>query len=53
MTKYSRCLELAQQAKTAGDEVTAQHHLQHAEHWYRTAVAARGRADSAPVPTDA
>jgi hypothetical protein len=51
--KYGRYLELAQQAKTAGDEVTAQHHLQHAEHWYRTAVAERGRADSAPVPTDA
>ena len=46
MTKYSRCLELAQQAKTAGDEVTAQHHLQHAEHWYRSAVAERRGADA-------
>jgi hypothetical protein len=53
MAKYSRYLELAQQAKTAGDEVTAQHHLQHAEHWYRTAMANRSEADSPPVPADA
>jgi hypothetical protein len=50
MTKYSRYLELAQQAKTAGDEVAAQHHLQHAEHWYRTAMADRSGADSPPAP---
>ena len=50
MTKYSRCLELAQQvaqqARTAGDEVTAQHHLQHAERWYRSAMAERRGADA-------
>jgi hypothetical protein len=30
---------LPQQAKVAGDEVAAQYNLQHAEHWYRTAIA--------------
>jgi hypothetical protein len=39
MAKYARYLELAQQAKVAGDEVATQHNLQHAEHWYRTAMA--------------
>ena len=39
MAKYARYLELAQQAKAAGDEVATQHNLQHAEHWYRTAMA--------------
>jgi hypothetical protein len=39
MAKYARYLELAQQAKVAGDEVAAQYNLQHAEHWYRTAIA--------------
>ena len=39
MAKYTRYLELAQQAKVAGDEVATQHNLQHAEHWYRTAMA--------------
>jgi hypothetical protein len=41
MAKYARYLELAQQAKVAGDEVATQHNLQHAEHWYRTAMADR------------
>lgn len=41
MAKHTRYLELAQQARTAGDEVTMQHNLQHAEHWYRTAMADR------------
>ena len=40
MAKYARYLELAQQAKMVGDEVAMQHNLQHAEHWYRTAMAA-------------
>ena len=39
MAKHTRYLELAQQARTAGDEVAMQHNLQHAEHWYRTAMA--------------
>ena len=34
-------LELAQQAKVVGDEIATQHNLQHAEHWYRTAMADR------------
>jgi hypothetical protein len=41
MAKYARYLELAQQAKVIGDEVATQHNLQHAEHWYRTAMADR------------
>ena len=41
MAKYTRYLELAQQAKVIGDEVATQHNLQHAEHWYRTAMADR------------
>ena len=41
MAKYTRYLELAQQAKVLGDEVATQHNLQHAEHWYRTAMADR------------
>jgi hypothetical protein len=41
MTKHARYLDLAQDAKAAGDEVTAQGHLQYAEHWYRTAMADR------------
>ena len=41
MAKYARYLELAQQAKVLGDEIAAQHNLQHAEHWYRTAMADR------------
>jgi Domain of unknown function (DUF4167) len=39
MAKYTRYLELAQQAKVLGDEIATQHNLQHAEHWYRTAMA--------------
>lgn len=39
MAKYARYLELAQQAKILGDEIATQHNLQHAEHWYRTAMA--------------
>lgn len=46
MVKYGRYLELAQQAKTASDEVTTQHHLQHAEHWYRSAMAERRTVDA-------
>jgi hypothetical protein len=41
MAKYARYLELAQQAKMLGDEIATQHNLQHAEHWYRTAMADR------------
>ena len=41
MAKHTRYLELAQQARTVGDEVAMQHNLQHAEHWYRTAMADR------------
>jgi hypothetical protein len=41
MTKHARYLDLAQDAKAAGDEITAQGHLQYAEHWYRTAMADR------------
>ena len=41
MAKYARYLELAQQAKVIGDEIATQHNLQHAEHWYRTAMADR------------
>ena len=41
MAKYTRYLELAQQANVIGDEVATQHNLQHAEHWYRTAMADR------------
>jgi hypothetical protein len=41
MAKYARYLELAQQAKVLGDEIATQHNLQHAEHWYRTAMADR------------
>ena len=41
MAKYTRYLELAQQAKVLGDEIATQHNLQHAEHWYRTAMADR------------
>ena len=45
MAKHTRYLELAQQARTAGDEVAMQHNLQHAEHWYRTAMADRRTED--------
>jgi hypothetical protein len=39
-------LELAELARTAGDEVAVQHHLQHAEHWYRMAMTdERSRTD--------
>ncbi len=41
MAKYARYLELAQQARVLGDEIATQHNLQHAEHWYRTAMADR------------
>ena len=49
MVKYTRYLELAQQAKVAGDEVAVQHNLQHAEHWYRTVVAERGIGEPGPI----
>lgn len=45
MAKHARYLELAQQARTAGDEVATQHNLQHAEHWYRTAMTDRRSGD--------
>jgi len=45
MTKHARYLDLAQDAKAAGDEITAQGHLQYAEHWYRTAMADRRPPD--------
>ncbi|MGF7213183.1 hypothetical protein GGE65_007819 [Skermanella aerolata] len=45
MAKHTRYLELARQAKTAGDEVAMQHNLQHAEHWYRMAMADRRTGD--------
>jgi hypothetical protein len=41
MAKHTRYLELAQQARMAGDEVAMQHNFQHAKHWYRTAMADR------------
>jgi hypothetical protein len=45
VVKHTRYLELARQARTAGDEVAMQHNLQHAEHWYRTAMADRRTGD--------
>jgi hypothetical protein len=45
MAKHTRYLELARQATAAGDEVAMQHNLQHAEHWYRTAMADRQTGD--------
>jgi hypothetical protein len=53
MARYTRYLELAQQAKVAGDEVAVQHNLQHAEHWYRMARADQQAGDVLPVPVDA
>ena len=50
MARYTRYLELAQQAKVAGDGVAVQHNLQHAEHWYRTARADQRTGDSPPTP---
>jgi hypothetical protein len=50
MAQHTRYLELAQQARVAGDEVAVQHNLQHAEHWYRTAMADRWAADIPPAP---
>ena len=52
MAKYTRYLELAQQAKVAGDEVATQHNLQHAEHWYRTAMADRQPEQDARAALD-
>jgi hypothetical protein len=52
MAKYTRYLELAHQAKTAGDEVAAQHNFQHAEHWYRTAKADRRNEGTPPALID-
>jgi hypothetical protein len=45
VAKQTRYLELARQARTAGDEVAMQQNLQHAEHWYRTAMADRRSGD--------
>ena len=50
LAKYTRYLDLAQQAKAAGDEVAVQHNLQHAEHWYRTARADRRAGEIPPAP---
>jgi hypothetical protein len=52
MAKHTRYLELAQQARTAGDEVAMQHNLQHAEHWYRTAMADRRTGDDPRMAID-
>jgi hypothetical protein len=52
MAKYARYLELAQQAKVLGDEIATQHNLQHAEHWYRTAMADRQLEQDAHVAFD-
>ena len=52
LVKHARYLELAQLARTAGDEVAAQHNLQHAEHWYRTAMAERRTGSDAPAAVD-
>ena len=52
MTKHARYLDLAQDAKAAGDEITAQGHLQYAEHWYRTAMADRRPEQDARVAFD-
>ena len=52
MAKHSRYLELAQQARTAGDEIATQHNLQHAEHWYRTAMADRRTGDDPAMAVD-
>jgi hypothetical protein len=52
MAKHTRYLELAQQAKIAGDQVAMQHNLQHAEHWYRTAMTDRRIRDDPRVAID-
>jgi hypothetical protein len=52
MAKYARYLELAQQAKVIGDEITTQHNLQHAEQWYRTAMADRQPEQDAHAALD-
>ena len=52
MAKYARYLELAQQAKVLGDEIATQHNLQHAEHWYRTAMADRQLKQDARAALD-
>jgi Domain of unknown function (DUF4167) len=52
MAKYARYLELAQQAKVLGDEIATQHNLQHAEHWYRTAIADRQPEQDAHAALD-
>jgi hypothetical protein len=52
MAKSARHLELAQQATVIGDEVAAQHNLQHAEHWYRTAMADRRSGQDARAAFD-
>ncbi len=33
--RFERCMELARSAAQAGDEVTAEGHYQHAEHFFR------------------
>ena len=35
-------LQLARDAQSSGDSVMAENYLQHAEHWYRIAMADRG-----------
>ena len=52
MAQHSRYLELAQQARTAGDEIATQHNLQHAEHWYRIAMADRRTGDDPQMAID-
>jgi len=45
MAKCKRYRDLAERAKAAGDEVGVQHNLQHAEHWFRTAMADQQTGD--------
>jgi hypothetical protein len=52
MARYKRYLELAQQAKSTGDEIAVQYNLQHAEHWYRIAMANRSETDIPAAPAD-
>ena len=52
MAKHTRYLELARQARAAGDEVATQHNLQHAEHWYRTMMADRRTGDDQQIAID-
>jgi hypothetical protein len=52
MASYRGYLELAQQAKSTGDEIAVQHNLQHAGHWYCIAMADRSETDTPAAPAD-